>query len=270
MGMTKKAPMLVRAVALLLGLAILGAVWTILTYVTWGVFTFFGSIGGQALSVLIIACGLLSYLYVAVRLFWGDHAKDDHREAVRHSTDLSNKLVAAGVFPMTGSGARGWQVDARGGAERAVALAQSWARHVGAPSRAFDASEDMAFGETGLAYDAAEDTLYGRVYVNMALVKGMDPEAIAVQRRMVRALNDPEIGGMYDRGGGSFVLDEAREAWYLVRAFPVATTSPANLKTGMKRMQTVAATWTAKWFFDVAMIMHGKEKPPTTPQVLPD
>jgi hypothetical protein len=126
----------------------------------------------------------------------------------------------------------------------------------------------MALGESGLAYDATKDSLIGRVYVNIALIKGMDPEAITTQRRMLNALNDPKIGGMYDRGGGVFVLDEGREAWYLVCAFPINKTTSASLRRDMTRLQVVAATWTVKWFFEVAMIMHGKEEPPTQPQVM--
>jgi hypothetical protein len=159
-------------------------------------------------------------------------------------------------------------VIAPAGPARAAQLAQVWARHVGAPQSELDASGDMALGGSGIAYDPARDTLYGRVWINMALTKSASPEQLAVLRRMVVALNDPKIGGMYDRAGGYFVLDEQREGYFLVRAFPVAQTEPDKLVRDMERMQAVAARWTTKWLLDVAMIMHGKEPAPTHPIAL--
>ena len=85
---------------------------------------------------------------------------------------------------------------------------------------------------------------------------------------MVDALNDPAIGGMFDRGGGSFVLDEKRDAYFLVRDFPVATTDERSLIDGMERLQSVTATWVVRWFYRVAMIMHGHQLPPTHPVTL--
>jgi len=161
-------------------------------------------------------------------------------------------------------------VIAQSGPERAAQLAHVWASHVGAPERKLDASGDMPLGDSGLAYDAQSDTLYGRVWINMALIKNTPADQVEPQRRLVGALNDPKIGGMFDHAGGYFVLDENREGYFLVRAFPVARTTPEKLIDDMERMQTVAARWTTKWFFRVAMIMHGKEKPPEHPVTLQD
>lgn len=179
------------------------------------------------------------------------------------------RLVASALLL---SACNGWGFGpvAPEGGERAAALARSWARHVGAPGRELDASGDMKLGETGLLYDRSTDTLYGRVYVNMALIKGMSAHDIEMQRRMVATLNDPAIGQMYDQGGGHFVLDEPREAYYLVRAFPVARTDPKILIRDMERMRMVAPRWTTKWFFQVSMIMHGNEAPPTHRVTLTD
>jgi hypothetical protein len=161
-------------------------------------------------------------------------------------------------------------VIAQSGPERAAQLAHSWASHVGAPERTLDAAGDMPLGDSGIAYDARSDTLYGRVWINMALIKNTPADQVEPQRRLVAALNDPKIGGMFDHAGGHFVLDENREGYFLVRAFPVARTTPEKLIDDMERMQTVAARWTTKWFFRVAMIMHGKEKAPTSPVTLQD
>lgn len=156
------------------------------------------------------------------------------------------------------------------GPTRTESLVQAWASHIGAPDRHLDATGDIALGETGLAYDAGHDVLYGRAWINMARTHNAPPERIATYRRMAVALNDPKIGGMYDRAGGHFVLDEARGAFFLVRAFPVRETTEGQLVRDMEKMRNVADHWTMKWFLDVAMVMHGKEKALTHPILIGD
>ena len=46
---------------------------------------------------------------------------------------------------------------------------------------------------------------------------------------MVHAgLNDPKIGGMYDRGGGHFVVDHEKQMIFLVKEYPVSSTNAAE------------------------------------------
>lgn len=63
-----QAPMAVRVLALIVGLAILAGVWTILTYVVWMFFALFGMIGRTG-SIVVIALGVLTWAYVASLLF---------------------------------------------------------------------------------------------------------------------------------------------------------------------------------------------------------
>ncbi len=63
-----QAPMAVRVLALIVGLAILAGVWTIVTYVVWLFFALFGRIGRSG-SIVIIVLGILSWAYVASLLF---------------------------------------------------------------------------------------------------------------------------------------------------------------------------------------------------------
>ncbi len=148
------------------------------------------------------------------------------------------------------------------GLERANSLASGWSGHLGAADRRLGPDGDMSLGETGLFYQARDNAMFGRVWINMARTEDAPPERLATYHKMLAALNDPHIGGMYDRASGYFVLDEKRQGFYLVRRFDVAQTTPQSLIRDMDRMQRVAGQWNAKWFLDVAMIMHGKEKPP--------
>jgi hypothetical protein len=62
------APVAVRVLALIMGLAVLGGVWTIVTYVVWLFFALFGRIGRSG-SIVIVVLGVLTWAYVASLLF---------------------------------------------------------------------------------------------------------------------------------------------------------------------------------------------------------
>jgi hypothetical protein len=159
---------------------------------------------------------------------------------------------------------------ASAGRERADGLVHAWATHQGMPARMLDDKNDLSLGETGLYYAAADDMLYGRVWVTMARTRNASPEDLDLYRRMLATLNDTHVGGLYDRADGYFVLNEERGGYYLVRKFAVPHTTPESLIRDMERMQAVAAPWTTKWFVEVALILHGKRKPPDRRVTLDD
>ena len=182
---------------------------------------------------------------------------------------LAIGAAVAGGWLAVGCSPRNGAVIPAAGHERAAALVAAYARAIGAPDRKLT-GDDVAFGESGFFYEAKTDTLFGRVYVTPAYVKDAPPAELANHRRVARALNDPAIGGMFDRGGGYFVLDEGREAYFLVRPFAVPATDPTALIAAMERMHDVAATWTTKWFYRVAMIVGGHAPAPSRPVTLAD
>lgn len=193
---------------------------------------------------------------------------------MRSVHDLFNRLrrVAAPAWLLLAAFANGScsAAEPAHGRARAEWLASGYARHVGAANRTLDGDGDLALGETGLRWDPAQDALVGRVFMQKAMLAGAPPAEKANLRRMVGVLNDPRVGGMYDRGGGEFVLDEPRDGYFLVRSFRVATTSRRQLAEGMERMAAVTGAWTVQWFSDVAMVMHGHQAPPTRPVTLAD
>lgn len=170
------------------------------------------------------------------------------------------------VLLLAGGGTVAMAPAARQQAERLVA---AYARAIGAPGRKLGRDGSVAFGESGFDYDDRSGELIGRVYVQKAMLEGASPTGLLNLRRMVDALNDPKVGGMYDRADGYFVLDEGRDAYFLVRRFPVSRTSSSDLIAAMERMKTVAATWVVRWFYEVAMVMHGHRAAPTARVDLP-
>lgn len=149
--------------------------------------------------------------------------------------------------------------------DQAAELARAWASSLGAPDRTLDAQNDLSLGETGVHFEPNSGLLCGRAWVNMARTSEAPAERLAAYRRMLTALNDPRIGGMYDRAGGQFVLDLQRQGFFLVRCFNVGRTERAEFVKHMSELQTVSGKWTLEWFLDVAMIMHGEEQAPSKP-----
>jgi hypothetical protein len=174
------------------------------------------------------------------------------------------KSIAFGLAVLA-SGCGRTDVNAPAGREGAQMLVERYARQIGAAHRMLDPAGDISFGSTGFTYDAARDLLVGRVFINHVLIDDAPPEELANYRKVAVALNDPQIGGMFDRGGGVFFLDEGRQGIYLVRSFHVAETTPDALFAAMEALQDVAAIWTTKWLYRVSMIAHGNQPAPKQP-----
>lgn len=175
-------------------------------------------------------------------------------EAVRDRILLLSCLMLAGCA-----------MNQTTGLDRANELVASYGRHVGVSGAELDGDKDRSFGSCGFHYDEGRDVLLGRAFVARAMIKTANEEGQDNYRRMQKALNDPTVGGMFEHGGAVFVLDEKKEAYFLVKEFQLATTTAAALRAEMDEMQNLAATWTVRWFARVAKIMHGHERAPTTP-----
>ena len=149
------------------------------------------------------------------------------------------------------------------GRERAEALVAAFASKVGSPERMLSSDNKASFGAVSFKYVAENDALLIRVYVNAALLDDAPPQEMENYRKIVTFLNDPEVGGMYERGGGYFVLDEGMKAYLLVKEIPVTKLNPTVLYSETENLEEVAAHWTTGWLGEVAMIMHEHRPKPT-------
>lgn len=151
------------------------------------------------------------------------------------------------------------------GRDRADALVRSYARSQNLYNIGLDANGDVAFDGIGFRHDPDKDALVGRVFVAGAWMPGDPPEIQENYRKVLRALNDPYVGGLFEQGGGYFRLDEAKRIYFLERDFPLAQTTPQELREGMDLLQDLAAAWTVRWFVRVAQVAHGRATPPARP-----
>lgn len=149
------------------------------------------------------------------------------------------------------------------GLAKANEFVQFYARKNGVRNAILDDNNDAAFGSFGFKYDSNRQILFGRAYIGKAVIKGASQEWINNARKMTLTLNNPSIGGMFENGGAIFILDEEKEAYFMVRAFPMASLTSRLLMKQMDELQSLAAVWSISWLFHVARIMHGHEPAPT-------
>jgi hypothetical protein len=157
------------------------------------------------------------------------------------------------------------QSDTPPGRDRANQLMASYIRHEGIYDVALDPSGDASFGEFGFHHDPDKQALTGRVFVAKAWFPDDPPQIQDNFRKVGRALNDPDIGGMFENAGGYFILDETKRMYFLARDFPLDGTTPKDLHQGMEALRDVGATYTMRWFGRIARIAHGQRLPPARP-----
>lgn len=155
-----------------------------------------------------------------------------------------------------------------GGRDRAEVLVASFGKWLGVFGAELDRDDDRSFGEVGFHYNKKRDVLIARVYIDEAYMAS-DPAPVKENfRKVAAALNDPAIGGMFERGGGRFLLDEQQRKLFLIKELPVIGTTPRSLRTQMERLMNIGAAWSLGWLGRVARIAHGWEAPPTAPVLL--
>jgi hypothetical protein len=151
------------------------------------------------------------------------------------------------------------------GREKANHLVATFGKQLGVYDAELDMENDRSFGEVGFHYDADKDVLRGRVYIEQAYEPDAPEDVKDRYREVGKALNNPKIGGMFERAGGRFVLDEEKRMYFLVRDFPALETTPRALRIRMEKLMNVGATWSLHWFRRVARIVNGVEPPPEEP-----
>jgi hypothetical protein len=91
--------------------------------------------------------------------------------------------------------------------EQAEKLANSYGKSLGSRYRPFYNRNFVSFGEVSFRYDPAKSTVVGFVFVTPVTMEDPTPKQIAYRTSFVSALNDPEIGGMFENAGAIWVVD---------------------------------------------------------------
>ena len=149
--------------------------------------------------------------------------------------------------------------------EKAQALVAAYAKHVGAHDaihKTLDQGNDRSFGDFGFHYFPEKNVLQGRVFYAKSHIKDW-PDRAHFERQVIAGLNNPAIGGMYDRGGGYFVLDEEKQMYFLMKDYPVSTTTPAELVRDFDNLNGLMGLWVMSWGPHAARQSYGKEALPT-------
>jgi hypothetical protein len=147
--------------------------------------------------------------------------------------------------------------------EKANTLVVEFGKRFGVANAKLDSNNDRSFGDFGFYYDSAKNLLIGRVLISKAFSSDDSPEIINNFRKVAVALNAAEIGGMFERGGGYFILDETKRMYFFVKEYDINVINHDILYQDMNNLIGLGATWTIRWFARVADITHGHELAPT-------
>ncbi|MGI4853888.1 MAG: hypothetical protein ACRYF4_07585, partial [Janthinobacterium lividum] len=108
--------------------------------------------------------------------------------------------------------------------------------------------------------NAAKSQLRIRVFVSQ--VDEQLPNAPDGIRKVTAALNDPRIGGMYDRAGGFFTLDPTLKTIFLTKDVDLQSITDKQWIQHVEELRIVDARWFHSWYRHVANQALGKEAPP--------
>ncbi len=146
--------------------------------------------------------------------------------------------------------------------KRADELIADYGRWMGIRGAHLDPRGDRAFGGVGFHHEPGADQLQCRVLIEKAYAPN-DPEHIRENFRAVaRALADPTIGGMFERGGGQIILAEEKRSFFLVYDFELWNVNTLEFRAKIEELIDIGAHWTLRWFSQVARVTHGKAPRP--------
>ena len=157
------------------------------------------------------------------------------------------------------------------GRAKAEALVAAYAKHVGvhdAVHQTLDADDDRSFGDFGFHYFSGRKVIQARVYImesrekQNAEERPNRPELVASEKKVDAALNDPKIGGMYDRGGGYFFTDQNKQIVFLAKDYSLPRTTSAEFIRDVDNLNSLAGIWLMSWMGHVAVQTLGGEPLP--------
>lgn len=151
------------------------------------------------------------------------------------------------------------------GRAKAQALVAAYAKHMGvhdAVHQTLDADNDRSFGDFGFHYFPEQDKLQARVYIVYADDSSVTPQERAISEKVDKALNDPAIGGMYDRGGGYFFTDKQKHIKFLAKDYSLQTITPDNFVKDVDNLSSLGGIWVMSWFGHAALQSYGAEPLP--------
>jgi hypothetical protein len=175
-------------------------------------------------------------------------------------------MVSIGVVGCSDFSENGMETMSK--SEMASLLAMDVARLRGLKPEPLGPENQVAYGTLLLKYVSDPDRLVCAILISHDdMWDGYGEKAANAYLRATAALSDPNIGGLFDTGGGAWMFDRLSGKTYLFRAFPL-NTSPAQVNDGITQLARVAPAWVSRWQGAVARIAHGREPPPRHPVTL--
>lgn len=147
----------------------------------------------------------------------------------------------------------------------ALERVRGWAARVfeGAHTLQFNDDGWLGFGPVSFEFLPVDGSVEVCVWIADTQIDGRTPAETARIAAVARALNDPSIGGMYERAGASFRWDRSVEAILLCKRLN-ASAQPSVFNAEVDELLDVALEWRLDWFFEVTTIVHDGQPRPAT------
>lgn len=124
-----------------------------------------------------------------------------------------------------------------------------------------------AVGPLSLSFDPQAGTITVAMLILESVSWTVFPERRKDVETSLAALDNPEIGGMFDTAGGTWMFDEDTGKLRLGFGHPADADADA-LRASIEALEQIGPEWALNWIGQVGMIAHGQEKAPSEPVTL--
>lgn len=116
------------------------------------------------------------------------------------------------------------------------------------------------------------DSTNKNIRVSIFNLDGIKPNATDLEKnnfqKVFEAVNDPKIGGMFDKAGGIFTHSNDWKNLYLTNTYNIENMSVTEFISKVDNQQKLNDAWLKYWDKAVAQIVHSGQPAPTTPVTL--
>jgi hypothetical protein len=155
--------------------------------------------------------------------------------------------------------ATGCGLDEESAANRAKALITTLETHYGASKPGKQGTSRLAFD----GFDVDYVSMYDPCYSFLAVRTTLATTSPAPPEQMMKALEDRDIGGRYEKGlRGSFAYDADETTFRIVYIVEIKKEHPSTIVHTVEEMLSIRDAWRGGWFEEVALVVRGEGKPP--------
>lgn len=115
-----------------------------------------------------------------------------------------------------------------------------------------------------MKYDPEQEKILATLLILENVAWTVFPERRPDVEKTISALKNPNIGGLFQTNGGTWLFDRDSGRLYLTFSHDIDDSITA-IKDSLKKLEEVGPEWTLNWIGQIGMIAHGQEPAPKKP-----